>query len=91
MDSNCQGLVWKQLLIRRNEKSAKQKRFKEETKILSNLFIDHSQAPLVAFRATNSDQIFVVLAEKKVILIQLPLRKKLALDNVNYGGNGNTQ
>ena len=60
-------------------------------KILSNLFIDHSQAPLVAFRATNSDQILVVLAEKKVILIQLPLRKKLALDNVNYGGNGNTQ
>ena len=61
------------------------------TKILSNLFIDHSQAPLVAFRATNMDQIFVVLAEKKVILIQLPLRKKLALDNVNYTGNGNTQ
>ena len=51
------------------------------TKIPSNLSID--QASLVAFRATNTDQISVIPAEKKDISIHLPLRKKLALHNVN--------
>ena len=43
----------------------------------SNLLVDRRQAPVVAFRATNMDQKFVISAEKKDIINTVASSKEI--------------
>ena len=86
-----QGLVGKQLLIRKKCENVKCKGKNIErssftmpththtTENPSNLSVDHRQAPAAAFAATNMDQKSVIYVEKRDIFNKVARTKEISL------------
>ena len=89
MKNNCEGLIGKQLLIRKNQRVLSKNRERSSfgiplliTENPSTLSVDHRQVPVVAFAATNTNQKFqkkalsnIVAPSKENILPECELGK----------------